>query len=312
MSTGDGPGAAASLPDDPLPSTLKRLFQKMRRTILVPLHSETLRKQGLRREQTGFPVVTGDLPFAGGSAAFELGPAAEPGRLRFTVAGALPGEPLALLVGSNLNFAAAAEPATARLAFAAPSPSPRRDSKAVGDDASARGALSLSAYDQPGKQRPTHDPLEHLPGARTDRLEWRYNEELDVLEINCAAPAHFPAVAVAIEFRSVEHPDERELHVAILKSRSTAMRLFASVRNLGPAALGREVDVSIEPVRPDNPAHVRALLGEASNEFVSLPVTQQNDGSWSVDFRWEDQQAAAANPRFGWALQLSTSQEVAR
>ena len=68
MSTGDGPGAAASLPDDPLPSTLKRLFQKMRRTILVPLHSETLRKQGLRREQTGFPVVTGDLPFAGGSA----------------------------------------------------------------------------------------------------------------------------------------------------------------------------------------------------------------------------------------------------
>ena len=91
MSTGDGPGASASLPSDPLPSTLKRLFQKMRRTILVQLQSEMLLRQGFRREQTGFPVVTGDVPFAGGSAAFQLGPAAEPGRLRFTVAGPLPG-----------------------------------------------------------------------------------------------------------------------------------------------------------------------------------------------------------------------------
>jgi hypothetical protein len=304
---GTGPGHDATSP----PAWLRKLSWKLRCTHLLPLKSSMLQEAGFRGEPAAnWPTIAGDLSAPGFDLPFELGPAPEPGKLRLTVEGNLPGSPVALLVGPALHFFAGA-PAAARLSF--DDATCQKETEPVTDRMEHLAAeLSLAADDASAARPSVVDPLAYLPGARSNELTWHYDADNDVLELDVAAPLHVPSTSVAIEFRSVQEPEVRELHIEILQPpRSSADRLLKSVSDLGPAALGRDVDVTIEPVRPDNPEHVRALLAKAVGEFVSLPLTPQADGSYLVDFRWPDQQAAAANPLAGWALQYAVEKEVA-
>ena len=294
------------------PGWLTQLTRKLRRTQLMPLDCPTLRQNGFASESPAtLEVITGKLMTPGLEVPFELRSGPEAGKLRLKLEGPLPGSssPLALLVGPALHFFGG-DSAAARLSFDAIAAVEQPDSRKLRAGFS-ESPKALAAHDGADSNRDQVAPRAHLPHARSNAVAWSYEANTDTFELAVHAPDDMPCASVAIEFASATDPHVRELHVRVVHgTRSSTGQLLKSIVELGPEALDREVDVVIQPIQADNPDHVQAFLAEAVDQFVTLPLREEPDGSFLVDFRWPDQKEAAANPLAGWALMIAMEQEV--
>lgn len=280
---------------DKLLAITSRRTRQLRRTALLPLHVEGSMAASLR---SGAPI-SGELRgmFGGEPLVypFELQPPAEPsGAMRLSVTGTLPGEPLCILLGKGFAFWSC-QPAVGLLSL--PETPPVGLASDSPDELAVSTPLVLAADDE-------DDEEETLPSGKSADVAWEYEARRHCLAVEASAPAERAEVLVALEFKSLADPQRRRVRLERLRLRAGKNGpLKQNIFDLDLDDLGSEVELTVGPVRLDDPRHVHALL--AQEEFVSLPVTVQADGSLSCELQWDDQREAAADPATSWVLQVA-------